>query len=75
MTSALAREKAAQVWCTEKNSHKILDPDLDEAFAEILDYVWNQAWLGNATTGELLQEVQARLETDGRLDYRTVDNP
>jgi len=31
------------------------------------------AQLGYATTRELLQEIMARIEIDGRLDYRTVD--
>ncbi len=29
--------------------------------------------LGLATTRELLDEIRARIEVDGRLDYRTVD--
>jgi hypothetical protein len=31
-----------------------------------------QANLGLATTGELLEEVKARVEIDGKLNYRTV---
>ena len=42
---------------------------LAEAFAEILDEIWNQPWLGNATTGELLDEIRARVDTD----YKTTD--
>lgn len=30
--------------------------------------------LGLATTRELLQELTARIEVDGKLDYRTVDS-
>lgn len=30
--------------------------------------------LGLATTRELLREIWARIETDGNLDYRTVDD-
>ena len=30
--------------------------------------------LGCATTRKLLEEVKARIEVDGRLDYRTVDD-
>jgi hypothetical protein len=48
-----------------------MDPDLCEAFAEILEDVWSKPWLGNATTGELIEELKARIED---LNYRTVDN-
>lgn len=30
--------------------------------------------LGLATTGQLLDELRARIEVDGKLDYRTVDS-
>ena len=33
----------------------------------------DKAYLGNATTRELLDEIRTRIEIDGRLDYRTVD--
>ena len=33
----------------------------------------DKVYLGNATTRELLDEIKARIEIDGRLDYRTVD--
>lgn len=33
----------------------------------------DKAYLGNATTRELLDEIRSRIEIDGRLDYRTVD--
>lgn len=29
--------RVSQAWCTEKNKHKIMDPDLAEDLAEILD--------------------------------------
>jgi len=32
----LAREQIATAWCTEKNKHKVMDPDLAEACATIL---------------------------------------
>lgn len=62
-----AREKAAQAWCKEKTKDKVMDVDLCEAFAEIVEEISSQAWLGNATTGELLDEVKARVN----LGYRT----
>jgi predicted transcriptional regulator len=46
-----------------------MSPPLAEAFAEILDEIWSQPWLGNATTKQLLEEIEARVD----LDYKTVD--
>lgn len=71
MTSELARQKAAQAWCTPKTEKIVMDPELALAFADILDDVWDQPWLGNATTRELLQEIEARI--DGTLDYKTIE--
>lgn len=70
MASDLALQKAAQAWCKTKTVNKTLDPDLAEAFAEILDEIWSKAWLGNATTGELLEEIKARVD----CDYKTTDS-
>jgi len=72
MASRLAREKAAQAWCVEKTSHKVMDADLAEAFGDILDQVWSQPLLGNATTAQLLDELKARAELGGYADYKTV---
>ena len=33
-----------------------------------------QPLLGLATTGQLLAEIKARVEIDGKLEYRPVDN-
>lgn len=73
MPSSLSLEKAAQAWCKPTTSHVVMIPELAVAFAEILDEIWNQPWLGNATTGQLLDELYARIEIDGKLDYKTVD--
>jgi len=70
MATVIARHKAAQAWCTPSTSKKEMDSDLAEAFAEILDEIWSKPWLGNATTGELIEELKARCN----LDYRTVDS-
>lgn len=70
MATELARQKAAQAWCKPKTSNTEMDTDLAEAFAEILDDIWRKAWLGNATTGELIEELKAR----SNLGYRTVDS-
>lgn len=37
MPTQRSRELAAQAWCKPANSHKAMDGDLVEAFAEILD--------------------------------------
>ena len=73
MSMELCLHRAAQAWCTEKTKHKEMDSELAYEFAVILNEIWSQAWLGNATTGELLSEVRTRIELDGRLGYRTVD--
>jgi len=66
--SQLAREKSAQVWCREETSRIVMDTTLAEAFAEVLEEVWSQPWLGNATTGELLEEIKSRVN----LSYKTT---
>jgi cobalamin-dependent methionine synthase I len=73
IATSLAREKAAQAWCKETTSHKEMNAELAEAFAEILDEIWRQPWLGNATTGEMLEELKIRAEIHGYINYRTVD--
>jgi hypothetical protein len=73
MATNLAREKAAQAWCNETTKHIEMDSDLAEAFAEILDEIWSKPWLGNATTGEMLEELKTRAEVHGYSNYRTVD--
>ena len=72
MASNLAMERAAQAWCEPATSKVVMIPELAEAFAEILDEVWTKPWLGNATTGELLAELQARCEINGTIGYKTV---
>jgi hypothetical protein len=72
MASELARQKAVQAWCKEKTRSKVMDVDLAEAFAEILDEIWTKPWLGNATTRELISEIVARIGENG-LNYRSVD--
>ena len=66
-----ARERAAQAWCTPETRKLTMIPELAEAFARILDEVWSQPWLGNATTRELLEELTVRVSiTREGLDYR-----
>lgn len=73
MISELAIQKAAQAWCAPTTEKTVVIPELAMVFAGILDEIMSQSWLGNATTRELLKEIETRIEMDGRLDYRTVD--
>lgn len=75
MATVSSREKAAQAWCKPTTSSKVMDPDLAEAFAEVLDEIWSKPWLGNATTKELRVELECRdRDPIGRQDdYRTFD--
>jgi hypothetical protein len=68
MTSELAKQTAASAWCKPLTSHIPMDIALAEAFAEILEEVWSKPWLGNATTGQLLDEIKARVN----CNYKTV---
>jgi predicted transcriptional regulator len=70
MATQLSRGKAAQAWCKPTTENKEMDVELCEAFAEILDEIWSKPWLGNATTGEMLDEIKARVD----CSYRTVDS-
>ena len=72
MSMELAREKAAQAWCTPETEKLSMIPELAEAFAVAIDAVWSQPWLGNATTGELIDELRARCEVGGTIGYKTV---
>ena len=69
-----ALQDAAKAWCTKETKHLDMIPELAKAFAEILAKSYTHARLGNATTGELIEEIKARIEMDGNLDYRTVDS-
>lgn len=68
-----AREKAAQVWCEKSVENKVMDVDLAEEFAKILVIPMYEPKLGCATTRDLLEEIKVRIELDGKLDYRTID--
>lgn len=73
MASSGALQRVAQAWCTPETETITMDTKLAEAFADILDKIWNQPWLGNATTEELIDELRARCEINGTLNYKTVD--
>lgn len=42
MATDFAREKAAQAWGKEANKHKLMDVELAEAFAEIIDEIMDE---------------------------------
>jgi len=39
MATELALQKAAQAWCKPTTEHKVIDPVLAVAFAEIIDEI------------------------------------
>ncbi len=67
--SNLVIEKVAQCWCDPRVSDREMDVTLAEVFCDLLENVWSKPWLGNATTGELIEELKAR----SNLLYKTVD--
>ena len=71
----LYTSKAAEAWAKPSTSGIEMNVVLAEAFAEIIEEIWSQPWLGNATTRQLIEELSARIEIDGAMDYRTVDDP
>jgi hypothetical protein len=64
----LATRLAASAWQTPNTQHIEMDVRLAEAFVVILREVLSQPWLGNATNGQLLDELKARVN----LEYSTV---
>lgn len=74
MSMKWARQKVAAAWCQPKTENKEMDVDLAEEFAKILDRETSVPLLGNATTGELLNELIARAEVAGYINYKTVDD-
>ena len=72
MSLELARQTAAQAWCEPTTENITMIPELAFAFADIIEDIWSKPWLGNATTRELIEELKARIDVDGKLDYRTV---
>ena len=59
MATENARRKAAQAWCKSATSAKVMDIELAEAFAEIIDeYREALIWCGGS--GDFSEEGQAR---------------
>jgi len=73
MARELARQRAAHAWCTPETEHIEMDVILGEAFADILEEECSKPRLGCATTREILEELTARTEVNGQLDYKTID--
>jgi predicted small metal-binding protein len=69
-----AREEAARIWCLPETEKITMDADLAEEFAKILVKHMYEPHLGCATTGEIIEELKARIEMDGTWDYRTIDH-
>ena len=68
MPGEFANRRAVQAWCRETTKHISMDENLCQAFADIIEELTSQPWLGNATTKELLDEVAARVD----LNYKTT---
>ncbi len=69
----LAMQEAALAWCGERTRGTDMDVNLAEEFAKILVKHMYSPKLGCATTREILEELKTRIEMDGKLDYRTID--
>lgn len=69
--SDFAIQKAAGVWCRPELGHKVMDVELATGIAHVIDEI-NQPNLGLATTAQLIDEIRARIEVDGKLQYKTV---
>lgn len=70
---------AAECFCGEEfgpmpSSEDVVDALMSHARSAGAASVTDRPNLGLATTLELLDEVRARIELDGRLSYRTVDS-
>ena len=66
-------QRAAQAWCSPVTEKIEMDARLASEFATILFEEMNKPNLGGATTAEIIDELRARIELDGKLEYRTVD--
>ena len=63
-------------WTRKATVEIIMETALVEAITEEVNELFLsdcEPHLGCATTRTLLAEISARLEIDGRLDYRTID--
>lgn len=66
----------ARGWGSSKNEKKVMDVDLATAISVEVKKLFvanKEPKLGCATTRQLLAEIKARIEIDGKLDYRTIE--
>ena len=66
----------ARGWCHPKTQHLVMDTDLAWAIVEEVQTALladREAYLGCATTAELLEELKVRAFVGGYSEYRTVD--
>jgi len=63
-----ARQRAAQAWCDKATEKLVFDSVLAESFSKLLVEDMYAPHLGCATTGEMLEEISARVD----LDYKTL---
>jgi len=66
----------ARGWCSRGNEDKVMDVVLAEGISReiaILFRNFKEPQLGCATTGELLDEIKARVALSCELNYRTID--
>jgi len=59
MISESARQKAAQAWCKKSTDKKIMDTELAEAFAEIIDE-YREALIWCSGSADFQEGGQAR---------------
>ena len=74
MTKEDILQAVGRGWCHPNTEDRTMDADLASAIA---DEVWKADTtpnLGCATTKQLLDELMARAEVDGTMDYRMVDS-
>ena len=61
MATEFSRGKAAQAWCTPKTEKIVMDTDLAEAFADILDEIWGQPGLAMLLLANSLMKLSHRI--------------
>ncbi len=62
--SERALQLAATAWTKEKTSDKVMDPDLAEAFAGIIDVLLKEPHVEFATKAQLVNELATRTFRD-----------
>lgn len=73
-TSQLAIQYAMKAWSQKETSHIEVDTRIAQEFAITVDEILSKPWLGNATTKELIEELQARADVGGYANYKTSES-